>query len=143
MKNNMKTRVMGTVLAAICALSAGTAISAISASAALLPTTSVSANVRNARVCKMTFKGSTSYGYDWDYRADSTAAKISCTYNFSTQTYTYTAKGNYAGVTNAVIKYATIDGTWHNVPVRFTVDRNLNVTGQQTGREYVTASRNA
>lgn len=91
----------------------------------------------------MTFKGSTSYGYDWDYRADSTAAKISCTYNFSTRTYTYTAKGNYAGVTNAVIKYATIDGKWHNVPVRFTVDRNLNVTGQQTGREYVTASRNA
>ena len=143
MKNNMKTRVMGTVLAAICALSAGTAISAISASAASLPTASVSANVRNARVCKMTFKGSTSYGYDWDYRADSTAAKISCTYNFSTRTYTYTAKGNYAGVTNAVIKYATIDGKWHNVPVRFTVDRNLNVTGQQTGREYVTASRNA
>ena len=144
MKNNMKTRVMGTVLAAICALSAGTAISAVSASAASLPTTvSVSANVRNARVCKMTCKGSTSYGYDWDYRADSTAAKISCTYNFSTQTYTYTAKGNYAGVTNAVIKYATIDGKWHNVPVRFTVDRNLNVTGQQTGREYVTASRNA
>ena len=143
MKNNMKTRVMGTVLAAICALSAGTAISAISASAASLPTASVSANVRNARVCKMTFKGSTSYGYDWDYRADSTAAKISCTYNFSTQTYTYTAKGNYAGVTNAVIKYATIDGKWHNVPVRFTVDRNLNVTGQPTGREYVTASRNA
>ena len=144
MKNNMKTRVMGTVLAAICALSAGTAISAVSASAASLPTTaSVSANVRNARVCKMTFKGSTSYGYDWDYRAASTAAKISCTYNFSTQTYTYTAKGNYAGVTNAVIKYATIDGKWHNVPVRFTVDRNLNVTGQQTGREYVTASRNA
>ena len=72
MKNNMKTRVMGTVLAAICALSAGTAISAVSASAASLPTTaSVSANVRNARVCKMTFKGSTSYGYDWDYRADS------------------------------------------------------------------------
>ena len=29
MKNNMKTRVMGTVLAAICALSAGTAISAV------------------------------------------------------------------------------------------------------------------
>ena len=143
MKNNMKTRVMGTVLAAICALSVGTAISAVSASAASLPTASVSANVRNARVCKMTFKGSTSYGYDWDYRADSTAAKISCTYNFSTQTYTYTAKGNYAGVTNAVIKYATIDGKWHNVPVRFTVDRNLNVTGQQTGREYVTASRNA
>ena len=143
MKNNMKTRVMGTVLAAICALSAGTAISAVSASAASLPTASVSANVRNARVCKMTFKGSTSYGYDWDYRADSTAAKISCTYNFSTHTYTYTAKGNYAGVTNAVIKYATIDGKWHNVPVRFTVDRNLNVTGQQTGREYVTASRNA
>ena len=139
-KNNIKTRVIGTVLATICALSAGAAITAVSANAAAAPAT---VSAVKAKACKMTFKGGTSYGYDWDYRADSTAAKISCTYDFKTKTYTYRAVGQYAGVTNAVIKYATPDGKWHNVPVRFTVDKGLNVTGQQTGREFVTNNRYA
>ncbi len=140
-KNNIKTRVIGTVLATICALSAGAAITAVSANAAAAPAT-VSATAK-AKACKMTFKGGTSYGYDWAYRADSTAAKISCTYDFKTKTYTYRAVGQYAGITNAVIKYATPDGKWHNVPVRFTVDKGLNVTGQQTGKEFVTNNRYA
>ena len=140
-KTNVKTRVMGTILAAICAISAGAAITAVSASAATA-TTSVSASVK-AKACKISFKGGTSYGYDWDYRADSTNAKISCTYDFKTKTYTYKATGQRAGVTNAVIKYATPDGKWHNVPIRFTVDNNLNVTGQQTGKEFVTNNRYA
>ena len=140
-KNNMKTRVIGTVLATICALSAGAAMTAVSANAATA-STAVSASVK-AKACRMTFKGGTSYGYDWDYRADSSAAKITSTYDFKTKTYTYRAVGQYAGVTNAVIKYATPDGKWHNVPVRFTVDKGLNVTGQQTGREFVTNNRYA
>ncbi len=139
-KNNIKTRVIGTVLATICAISAGAAITAVSANAAAA-STSVSASVK-AKACRMTFKGGTSYGYDWDYRASSKAAKITCTYDFKTKTYTYRAVGQYAGVTNAVIKYATPDGKWHNVPVRFTVDKGLNVTGKQTGREYITNTRN-
>ncbi len=138
--NNIKTRVIGTVLATICALSAGTAITAVSANAATAPAT-VSATAK-AKACRMTFKGGTSYGYDWDYKASSTAAKISCTYDFKTKTYTYRAVGQYAGITNAIIKYATPDGKWHNVPVRFTVDKGLNVTGKQTGREYITNTRN-
>ena len=142
-KKNVKTTVIATVLAAVCAVSAGATISSISASAATVPTASVSANARNSRVYYISFKGKTSYGYDWDYRADSTSAKISCSYKFATQTYTFTAAGNYKGITNAVIKYATIDGKWHNVPMRFTVDNGLNVTGQQTGKEYVTSSRSA
>ncbi|MEE0958097.1 MAG: hypothetical protein UH734_08490 [Ruminococcus sp.] len=141
MKKNIRTRVLGTVLAAICAVSAGTAISAVSASAATAGT-SVSAT-QAAKNCTISFTGKTSYGYDWDYRADSTAAKITCTYNFKTGKYTFKAVGQYAGNTNAVLKYATIDGKWHNVPVRFTVDKNKNVTGQQTGKEYITANRYA
>ena len=141
MKKNIRTRVLGTVLAAICAVSAGTAISAVSASAATART-SVSAT-QAAKNCSISFTGKTSYGYDWDYRADSTAAKITCTYNFKTGKYTFKAVGQYAGNTNAVLKYATIDGKWHNVPVRFTVDKNKNVTGQQTGKEYITANRYA
>ena len=141
MKKNIRTRVIGTVLAAICAVSACAAVSTVSASAATAAT-SVSA-AQAAKNCTISFTGKTSYGYDWDYRADSTAAKITCTYNFQTGKYTFKAVGQYAGVTNAVLKYATIDGKWHNVPVRFTVDRNKNVTGQQTGKEYITANRYA
>ena len=141
MKKNIRTRVLGTVLAAICAVSTCAAISAVSASAATA-STSVSAT-QAAKNCSISFTGKTSYGYDWDYRADSTAAKITCTYNFKTGKYTFKAVGQYAGNTNAVLKYATIDGKWHNVPVRFTVDKNKNVTGQQTGKEYITANRYA
>ena len=139
MKKNVKTRVMGTVLAAVCALSVTAAISSVSASAATVTTASVSA--AQGKNCIINFYGKTSYGYDWDYTADSTAAKITCTYDFKTNKYTFKAIGQYQGVTNAVLKYATIDGKWHNVPVRFTTDANKNVTGKQTAKEYITATR--
>ena len=140
MKKNIRTRVIGTVLAAVCALSATAAISSVSASAATVSTASVSAGVK-AKNCIINFYGKTSYGYDWDYTADSTAAKITCAYDFKTNKYTFKAVGQYKGVTNAVLKYATIDGKWHNVPVRFTTDANKNVTGKQTAKEYITATR--
>ena len=139
-KNNIKVKALGTAMAALCALSAGAAISAVSASAATINTPSVSARA-NAKSCVFVAYGKTSYGYDWDYTADSRAAKISVTYDFKTNKYTFRATGVYAGVINAVLKYATIDGKWHNIPVRFTTDSNLNVTGQQTGKEYITNSR--
>ena len=140
MKKNIRTRVIGTVLAAVCALSATAAISSVSASAATVSTASVSAGVK-AKNCIINFYGKTSYGYDWDYTADSTAAKITVTYDFNTNKYTFKATGMYAGKTNAILKYATIDGKWHNIPVTYTTDKNLNVTGKQTGREYITNTR--
>ena len=139
-KNNIKVKVMGTVMAALCALSAGTAISAVSASAAAVPTASVSA-AATGKACVMVKYGKTSYGYDWDYTADSTAAKITCTYNFKNKAYTFKATGQYKGTTNAILKYVAMDGKWHNVKVRFTVDGNKNVTGKQTAAEYITATR--
>ena len=139
-KNNIKVKVIGTVMAALCAISAGTAISAVSASAATAPT-AVSANVKAGKSCCFFAYGKTSYGYDWDYTADSTAAKITVTYDFKTNKYTFKATGQYAGVTNAILKYATPDGKWHNIPVRFTTDKNLNVTGRQTAKEYITNTR--
>ena len=125
-KNRLTTRIIATAMAAVCVISAGTAISAMSVSAAEIVVTAY---------------GKTSYGYDWDYKADSTAAKITCTYDFKTSKYTFRATGSYAGTTNAVLKYATIDGKWHNIPIRFTTDKHLNVTGQQTGKEYITNTR--
>jgi hypothetical protein len=142
-KTNVKTKVMAGIMAAICAVSALGALSAVGASAAVVNSAPIAAQAAGKKACLYTAFGKTSYGYDWDYRADSSAAKITCTYDFKTKTYTYRAVGQYAGVTNAVIKYATPDGKWHNVPVRFTVDKGLNVTGQQTGREFVTNNRYA
>ena len=55
--------------------------------------------------------------------------------------YTFRAIGQYAGVTNAILKYQTIDNKWHNIPVRFVTDKGLNVTGKQTAKEYITNSR--
>ena len=141
-KTNVKTKVIAGIMAAICSVSALGAISAVSASAAVTNNVSISAQA-TGKACLFTAYGKTSYGYDWDYRADSKAAKISCTYDFKTNKYTFKAVGQYAGVTNAVLKYATIDGKWHNVPIRFTTDKALNVTGVQTAKEFITNSRYA
>ena len=140
-KTNIKTKVIAGIMAAICSVSAIGAISAVSASAAVTNDVAISAQAKNAKACIFTAYGKTKYGYDWDYRADSTAAKISCTYDFKTNKYTFKAVGQFAGTTNAVLKYATIDGKWHNVPIRFTTDKALNVTGKQTGKEYITKDR--
>ena len=140
-KTNVKTKVMAGIMAAICTVSAFGAISAVSASAAVVNSAPIAAQAASKKVCLFTAFGKTSYGYDWDYRASNTAAKISCTYDFKTNKYTFKAVGQYAGVTNAVLKYATIDGKWHNVPIRYTTDKNLNVTGVQTGKEYITNNR--
>ena len=140
-KNNVKVRVIGTAMAAICTISAATAISTVGASAASINTASVSAQAKRAKSCLFIAHGKTSYGYDWDYTADSTAAKITVTYDFNTNKYTFKATGMYVGKTNAILKYATIDGKWHNIPVTYTTDKNLNVTGKQTGREYITNTR--
>ena len=139
-KTNVKTKVIAGIMAAICSVSALGAISAVSASAAVTNNVSISAQA-TGKACLFTAYGKTSYGYDWDYTADSTAAKITVTYDFNTNKYTFKATGMYAGKTNAILKYATIDGKWHNIPVTYTTDKNLNVTGKQTGREYITNTR--
>ena len=140
-KTNVKTKVIAGIMAAICSVSALGALSAVGASAAVVNSAPISAQAASKKVCLYTAFGKTSYGYDWDYRASGTSAKISCTYDFKTNKYTFKAVGQYAGVTNAVLKYATIAGKWHNVPIRYTTDKNLNVTGVQTGKEYITNNR--
>lgn len=139
-KNNIKTKVIGTVMAALCVVSAGAAISSVGVSAATAPA-AVSATAKAPKNCVFFAYGKTAKGYDWDYTADSTAAKIKVTYDFKTNKYTFRAIGQYAGVTNAILKYQTIDNKWHNIPVRFVTDKGLNVTGKQTAKEYITNSR--
>ena len=48
------------------------------------------------------------------------------------------ATGVEQGETNAILKAKRDDGRWDNVPIRFTVDGNLNVTGEITGPSFIT-----
>lgn len=73
-------------------------------------------------------RGKTSYGYDWDYSADNDIVKVSCDYNFSTQTYDLTVTSKAAGKANVTLFYFADNTT--KVPVSFAVniDADLNIT---------------
>lgn len=133
-KNTVKTKVIGTVLAALCAVSAAAAVSSVGVSAASVnsPAAVVTANKK----CVMTLKGK-----NWTYWIDSLNINVSCDFNYSTSTCRFIIKGVKPGVTNAVLKTLRADGKWDNTPVRFTVDQYLNVIGKQTGRMFVTGTR--
>ena len=90
-KTNVKTKVIAGIMAAICSVSALGALSAVGASAAVVNSAPISAQAASKKVCLYTAFGKTSYGYDWDYRASGTSAKISCTYDFKTNKYTFKA----------------------------------------------------
>ena len=94
-KTNVKTKVIAGIMAAICSVSALGALSAVGASAAVVNSAPISAQAASKKVCLYTAFGKTSYGYDWDYRASGTSAKISCTYDFKTNKYTFKAVGQY------------------------------------------------
>lgn len=135
MKKNIRTRIIGAVLASVCAISAMAAVSTVGASAASIDTrSSVSSSYSYGKPARYTMRG-----WNWTYSADSTYAIITCDFNYSTATCRFIATGSEPGVTNAVLKAQREDGNWNNVPVRFTVDYNLNVTGKVTGPTYVTS----
>ena len=131
-KNNIKTKAIGTVMAALCVISAGTAISAVSASAATAQAPAAVQAVKG-KACQFVMKGS-----NWNYSADSLCARITCNFTYNTKTCRFIARGTEAGITNAILKAKRADGKWDNTPVRFTVDSALNVTGKQTGKTFIT-----
>ena len=134
-KNSTKTRIIGTALAAVCAVSTLAAVSAVSVGAASAPeTNSVSAKMNAARGCTFRMDGD-----NWTYwLKDNTNVDIDANINFSTDKVTFFINGLEPGVVNAVLKTERPDGRWNNVPIRFVVDINLNVNGTQTGRLFVT-----
>lgn len=136
-KNNIKARIIGTALAAVCAVSSLAAVSAVGASAAVIDNSiSVSAQASN-KECRMTVNGK-----NWTYWIqDNVNISIKGQLDFSNGTCTFIIKGLTPGVSNTVLKTLRDDGKWNNIPVRFTVDGNLNVTGQQTGRAFVTNTK--
>ena len=137
-KNNTKTRIIGTALAAICAVSSVAAASAVSVGAASMPAAaSVSAQVKAGKGCTFQMDGK-----NWTYwLKDNTNVDISANINFNTGKVKFFIKGLTPGVVNAVLKTQRPDGKWNNVPIRFTVDSKLNVTGKQTGKLFVTNTK--
>ena len=90
--------------------------------------------VESGKVGTFTLKGE-----DWNYYAASLNVKITCDYDYATGTCRFIGTGVKPGVTDAVLKVQRTDGRWDNVPVRFTADKNLDVTVQHTGKVYITA----
>lgn len=135
-KNTVTTKIIGTALAVVCAVSTLAAVSAVGASAATVDTASVSAQT-GGKACAFTMEGT-----NWTYwLIDNTNVSIRGNLDFENGTCRFIIKGLEPGVANAVLKTARADGKWNNVPVRFTVDSNLNVTGKQTGALFVTNTK--
>ena len=76
--------------------------------------------------------------YDWNYSAESTNAKITCEFDYDAKNARFIATGTKAGITKAVLKVKNAEGKWHNIPVTFTVDNDLNVSVKQTGDMFTT-----
>ncbi|MBQ1943744.1 MAG: hypothetical protein ABS987_02750 [Ruminococcus sp.] len=134
-RKSMKKKVLATVLAAVCAVSAIGAASAVSVGAASV---SASSSVgASGKACRFDM-----YGTSWSYRTSMGYVAVSCNYDWRTQHAQFTIKGVSAGVEDVILLAKRNDGKWNCVPVRFTVDQNLNVTGQQTGPTYLRDSAN-
>ena len=134
-RKSMKKKVLATVLAAVCAVSAIGAASAVSVGAASV---SASSSVgASGKACRFDM-----YGTSWSYRTSMGYVAVSCNYDWRTQHAQFTIKGVNAGVEDVILLAKRNDGKWNCVPVRFTVDQNLNVTGRQTGPTYLRNSAN-
>lgn len=134
-RKSMKKKVLATVLAAVCAVSAIGAASAVSVGAASV---SASSSVgASGKACRFDM-----YGTSWSYRTSMGYVAVSCNYDWRTQHAQFTIKGVSAGVEDVILLTKRNDGKWNCVPVRFTVDQNLNVTGRQTGPMYLRDSAN-
>lgn len=134
-RKSMKKKVLATVLAAVCAVSAIGAASAVSVGAASV---SASSSVgTSGKACRFDM-----YGTSWSYRTSMGYVAVSCNYDWRTQHAQFTIKGVSAGVEDVILLAKRNDGKWNCVPVRFTVDQNLNVTGRQTGPTYLRDSAN-
>ena len=134
-RKSMKKKVLATVLAAVCAVSAIGAASAVSVGAASV---SASSSVgASGKACRFDM-----YGTSWSYRTSMGYVAVSCNYDWRTQHAQFTIKGVSAGVEDVILLAKRNNGKWNCVPVRFTVDQNLNVTGRQTGPTYLRDSAN-
>ena len=78
------------------------------------------------------------HGYDWTYKANSLNVKISCDFDYTKKNAEFTVTGVKTGKTNAVLKVKDEKGKWTNIPMTFTVNDDLDVTGKIAGDTYTT-----
>ena len=119
MKKSVK--VMAVVLAAVCAVSTGVTVAAVSAEV----NAKSAVSVKKAENAEIVLKGC-----DWNYSADSFNAVISCDFDYVGKTAKFIAKGKEKGITNAVLKTKNDDGTWNEFKVKFVVDGDMNVKAE-------------
>lgn len=129
MKKTVTRKIFAGIMAAVCAVSAAAIIPAATASAA--SDYGYSSSYRQVAEVNL-------WGEDWNYSADSLCAKITCDYNWFTKNCLFKATGVTPGVTNAILMAEVSDGKWQNVPMKFIVDNNLNVTSISNGSVYYT-----
>ena len=135
MKNSksLKVKVIATVLASVCAVSAVGVVSAsandgMGKSSNAQQRISYQNTVRYNTPFEYKCYGATSYGYDWTYSIDSLNVTVDCDYNFSNSGYTFHVKGVEEGYVNAVLMYVNMQEQWVRVPMKLYVDKNLNVS---------------
>ena len=136
MKNSksLKAKVVATVLASVCAVSAlgAVAVSANDGMGRYTNSSQQSISYRDTERYNTPFEykcyGATSYGYDWTYSIDSLNVSVDCDYNFSNNQYTFHVKGEKEGYVNAVLMYVNAQEEWVKVPMKLYVDKNLNVS---------------
>ena len=120
-KTSVKIKTIAAILAAVCTVSAGAAVTVSALSDNIDTNTAVS--VKKAENFEIVLKGC-----DWNYSADRLNAVISCDFDYATKTAKFIATGKTKGVTNAVFKTKNDDGTWNHFEVKLIVDDNLNVS---------------
>ena len=135
MKNSksLKVKVIATVLASVCAVSAVGVVSAsandgMGKSSNAQQRISYQNTVRYNTPFEYKCYGATSYGYDWTYSIDSLNVTVDCDYNFSNFGYTFHVKGVEEGYVNAVLMYVNMQEQWVRVSMKLYVDKNLNVS---------------
>ena len=140
-KTGLKTKIIATVMATICAFTAVSALTITSVSAEEnqnfvtatesvinTETTMPKFDKTSARAYTFgAFSKSTDI-YDWDYYVDNTNVDVTCNYDANMKKYTFKVKGKSEGVVNARFDYKVDETEWKSYSVTLKVDANGNVT---------------
>ena len=135
MKNSksLKIKVIATVLASVCAVSAIGVVS-VSANDGMGKSSDSQQRIsyQNTVNYNTPFEyechGATSYGYDWTYSGGGGIVSVSCNYNLDTHQYDFVITGLSEGTTSLTLYYNTADGVQQPVNMTVSVDSNLNVS---------------
>lgn len=142
MKNTIRTKVLASVLATVCAVSVMSTVAAVSVSAASISRSSfVSQSINNLVDIQRTYDNEFTIsidGEDWTYYTDSMNVKVSCDYNYNYDICTFKITALKQGDANVVLKTQFSDGRWSNTPIAVHVFNDLTMSVFQTSMAYIT-----